>query len=362
MADRLRSRCLLLACGWAIQFVCATASAQTNTAASDGSAESGTEPSTTKAEPKTSVSTGDVAPDAGAQAEAPAVEATLDTESKLPAETASTSETIPAEGVSRVQYFLERVEVRGNRSTGAEVIKHFVSLEPGDLLDVYAPSIEEIRWRLLGAGWFDEVKLSLKRGARRGWVVLVIEVRERNTIVVTSVVAGLSKAVRKSSSKSATAPKGEELTPYGGLGIAETNLFGLGIGVSVAGVYSEPQQGIDLRYLDPMFLGSGYSLSGRFFYNNARDFFGKVDDTLVTINCPAPDRENPEPCDPDIEAKTAVVIYKRYGLSLGTGHDITSSLRYLEHRHTTRRPSIVISGPCALPIIRGLRKRSADLS
>jgi outer membrane protein insertion porin family len=222
---------------------------------------------------------------------------------------------------SKILYYLERVEVRGNDKTGEGVIKHFVPLKPGDLLDVEDPAIESIRWRLMGTGWFNEVRLSLERGSTRGWVVLVVEVEERNTLVVTRVVAGLSRAVRKSTSSS------EQVEPYAGLGIAETNLFGLGKGISVAGVYSVPQQGVDLRYSDPMFLGSRYSFNSGFFYNNARDFFG-YENNIVDIVCPEPDPEDPEPCDPDVFARTAVVIYDRFGLSLGTGQDLTSTLRY----------------------------------
>jgi outer membrane protein insertion porin family len=220
----------------------------------------------------------------------------------------------------KILYYLERIEVRGNDKTGDGVIKHFVPLEPGNLLDVEDPLIESIRWRLMGTGWFNEVRLSLEKGSTRGWVVLVVEVEERNTLVITRVVAGLSRAVRSTTSN-------EVVEPYAGLGIAETNLFGLGKGISVAGVYSAPQQGVDLRYSDPMFLGSKLSLNGGFFYNNARDFFG-YEHTVADNRCPDPDPEDPEPCDPDIEAKTAVVIYDRFGLSLGTGQDLTSTLRY----------------------------------
>ncbi len=220
----------------------------------------------------------------------------------------------------KILYYLERIVVRGNDKTGDGVIKHFVPLRPGDLLDVEDPLIESIRWRLMGTGWFNEVALSLERGSTRGWVVLVIEVEERNTLIITRAVAGLSRAVRSTTSD-------EVVEPYAGLGIAETNLFGLGKGISVAGVYSDPQQGLDLRYSDPMFLGSRLSLNAGFFYNNARDFFG-YENTVADIPCPEPDPEDPEPCDPDVQARTAVVIYDRFGLSLGTGQDLTSTLRY----------------------------------
>lgn len=252
------------------------------------------------------------APEFEAQPAEPGAEAEAETP------TGSVGQVSQAE--KKILYYLERIEVRGNDKTGDGVIKHFVPLEPGDLLDVEDPLIESIRWRLMGTGWFNEVRLSLEKGSTRGWVVLVVEVEERNTLVITRVVAGLSRAVRSTTSN-------EVVEPYAGLGIAETNLFGLGKGISVAGVYSAPQQGVDLRYSDPMFLGSRLSLNGGFFYNNARDFFG-YEHTVADNPCPDPDPEDPEPCDPDIEARTAVVIYDRFGLSLGTGQDLTSTLRY----------------------------------
>ncbi|HKP61643.1 MAG TPA: BamA/TamA family outer membrane protein [Polyangiales bacterium] len=223
-----------------------------------------------------------------------------------------------------IRYILEGVRVRGN-STRTDVIAHFVPIEPGELLDVDDPSIESIRWRLLGTGWFEDVKLSLARGSRRGAVVLVIDVRERNTLVIDRVVLGLSSVVTSSSSS-------DIVRPYAGLGIAENNLFGLGIGVRGAAAFSMhengiAQYGVDFGYLDPMLRGTGFSLTGRVFHNYAREFFGR--NPLVAISCPTPEPgEEFEECDPDVEGKRAVVIYHRTGIGIGTGHDISSQLRY----------------------------------
>lgn len=221
-----------------------------------------------------------------------------------------------------IRYTLERVEVRGN-STRSEVIRRFVPIDPGEQFEVDDPSIEVIRWRLMGTGWFDDVKLSLARGSKRGWVVLVIDVTERNTMVISRVVAGLARVVTSSRSMD------DKLRPYAGLGLIERNLFGLGIGVGAAAVVSETQLGVDLRYHDPMLLGTGFSLTGRAFYNDAREFFGRR--PLVSISCPQQDvapGEMPDPCDPDVQSRRAVVVYDRGGFGLGTGHDITGSLRY----------------------------------
>lgn len=220
-----------------------------------------------------------------------------------------------------LSYVLERIEIRGN-STSASAIEHYVPIEPGEPFEVDDPTIERIRFRLMGTGWFDDVKLRLERGSRRGWVVLVIEVVERNTLRITRVVAGFSRVVTSSRSRD------DELRPYGGLGVTESNLFGLGTGVGASVVGSEQQLGVDLRYHDPMLAGSRFSLSGRAFYNHAREFFGR--DPIVAISCPEPDPSGmpSDPCDPDVSRERAVVIYDRGGVGIGTGHDLSVTWRY----------------------------------
>lgn len=224
-----------------------------------------------------------------------------------------------------IRYILEGVRVRGNRPR-PDVIAHYVPIKTGEQFDVDDPSIELIRWRLLGTGWFEDVKLSLARGSRRGWVVLVIDVRERNTVVIDRLVLGLSSVVENSRTSSSV------VRPYAGLGIAENNLFGLGIGVRGAGVMSlhaagVAQYGLDFGYYDPMLRGTGYSLTARVFHNYAREFFGR--NPLVTISCRQPPAgDDGDECDPDVEGNRAVVIYHRTGFGIGTGHDISGQLRY----------------------------------
>jgi len=222
---------------------------------------------------------------------------------------------------SPIRYRLERVRVRSNRMRAA-VIKNFVTLKTGALFDVDDPAIEEIRWRLLGTGWFNDVKLSLVRGSQRGWVVLVIDVRERNTLIVDQFAMGLARAITSSKSTRDT------LRPYVGLGLAETNAFGLGVSLSGTVVLTPQQYGLNFGYFDPRFTKSGFSLSGRFFHNYAREFFGRY--PLVAVgNCPAASGNDDEDnCDPDVQARRAVVIYRRTGLGIGTGHEIASRLRY----------------------------------
>jgi hypothetical protein len=228
---------------------------------------------------------------------------------------------MPAPSSGKIIYVLERIDVAGN-TTREAVIRRFVPLKAGDPLDVDDPAIEQIRFRLMGTGWFDDVQLKLRRGGQHGYVVLVVQVRERNTLVVSRVVAGLSRVVTNSTNRKDT------LRPYAGLGLTESNLLGLGIGVAGSAVVSSSQFGFDLRYHDPMRLGGGFDLGVRAFYNHARDFFGRH--PTVSIQCPKldPTDSNPEPCDPDVASQRAVVVYNRGGFGVGTGHDITPALRY----------------------------------
>ena len=113
-------------------------------------------------------------------------------------------------------------------------------------------------------------------------------------------------------------------------------------------VSNDSQFGIDLGYLDTNVGGTGYSLSGRFFYNDAREFFGR--NPLVALSCPTPyplDEQDPkkDACRSEREGKRAVVAYDRIGFGFGTGHDITGQLRYTldwlgEHVDVQSKPTV----------------------
>jgi hypothetical protein len=220
---------------------------------------------------------------------------------------------------ARIRYVLERVVVRSDGSTRPGLVRRFVPLEPGDVLDVDDPRIEAIRWRLLGTGWFRDVHLSLERGSRRGRVRLVVELEERNTLVIQQLYGGVSEGILRSGDPSADA------VWYAGAQLAETNLLGTGITLGGAFLFSEPQQAVRLRFADPDFLGSGFTFAVSGLANNARDFFGSENVSIARAGCTTPD---PEDCPDDFDARNAVVLYRRIGGSLGTGHDVGAYARY----------------------------------
>lgn len=223
-----------------------------------------------------------------------------------------------SETSSSIQYLLERVEVRGNGTTDTGVILAYVPLRRGEILDVDDPRVEAIRWRLLSTGWFDEVRLRLERGSSRGRVVLVIHVSERNTFIVQGVTLGFSEGVFNSSDPNVN------VEPYFGLSLAELNLFGTGLSLEATGLLSIPQQGVRLRAGQASVAGSDFGLSGSLFFNNGREFFGHDNVVIALDECPMRGPGEPR-CE---ESRNAVVVYRRYGASLGTGVDLATTLRF----------------------------------
>jgi outer membrane protein assembly factor BamA len=210
----------------------------------------------------------------------------------------SDAASVRAPGALGLKYTLEGIEVRGNRATLARVVLRYVPFRSGDALDVADRELEATRFRLLGTGFFRDVELSLRRGTRRGYVVLVIDVVERNTIVVDDLWLGLSSG---------------PLTAYGGAGVTQRNLAGAGIALGGAFAVADQQLALRVRLADPQFLRTNWVAEAELLYNAARDFFGNHD------VLPAED--------------FAVVQYKRFGGRLGVGHDLdVSSQIFFDYR------------------------------
>jgi outer membrane protein assembly factor BamA len=209
-----------------------------------------------------------------------------------------------AAGRARIRYLLQGIEVRGNTRTRARVVLRYVPFRAGDLLDVNDPELELTRYRLLGTSFFSSAQLSLRKGDRRGEVVLVIDVVERNTLVVNDFWMGLAGE--------RTDKRGEPtgVYAYGGLDAAETNLAGTGITLGAAIGVGIDQLALRTRFFDPAFLGTGWMTSATLLYNNARDFFGNYDILYQGASTDSP------------PMSYAVVDYSRFGGSFGAGHDL----------------------------------------
>ncbi|MFZ1863059.1 MAG: BamA/TamA family outer membrane protein [Polyangiales bacterium] len=214
----------------------------------------------------------------------------------------------------QVRYVLEGIVVIGNKRTKSRVIRELVPLKQGDFLDPESPELLATEWKLMGTGWFAHVNLHLERGAERGYVVLVVEVKERNTVVIEQLVAGLSEGVAK------TTDRGRTLFPWLGFKITETNLAGLGIRLSGTALVSEFQQGgrLDLTY--PRLIKNEYALRFATYFLNGREFYGNS--PLVSVPCGMPT------CPGTSMVNKAVVRYRRGGFVVGTGKDFTTKLSY----------------------------------
>jgi outer membrane protein assembly factor BamA len=216
----------------------------------------------------------------------------------------------PSPGVVRAQgrvglrYVLEGVQVQGNTSTLARVIMSFVPFRTGDMLDVDDKELQLTRFRLLGTGFFRDVELSLRRGSKRGNVVLVIDVVERNTIVMNDLWLGIATDAE---------PAGESrpLTAYGGIDVSEQNLAGTGIALGGALALADRQLALRTRFSDPHFLRSSWTAEAQLLYNNAKDFFGNRD---VLVDDPTQ----------RVAQDYAVVAYQRFGGKVGAGHEVGS--------------------------------------
>lgn len=214
------------------------------------------------------------------------------------------SNVVRASGRVGLRYTLEGIEIRGNTTTLARVVLRYIPFHAGDTLDVTDKELELTRFRLLGTGFFRDVQLSLRKGTKRGRVVLVVTVAERNTLIVNDVWLGLSTDAE---------PNGRvrPLTAYGGIDVSETNLAGTGITLGGALAVAERQLALRTRFVDPQFLKSQWTTEAQLLYSNAKDVFGSRDVRVYDGSNSTTDY--------------AVLPYQRFGGLLGVGHDVGSA-------------------------------------
>lgn len=236
-----------------------------------------------------------------------------------------------------LRYTLEAVQIRGNTRTERRVVLRYVPFKPGNVFDVDDPEVELSRFRLLGTGFFRDVQFSLKKGSTRGLVVLVIDVTERNTIVINDVSMGLAADATRDG-------RVRRLSGYAGLDVAETNLAGTGITLGGAMAVASHQLALRVRFLDPAFLGSSWMVSGSLLYNNAQDFFG-----TSSVAWTDPERA--------VQYDSAVVDYTRLGGSIGVGRDLSVSTQLWLHY---RLESLNASYPYEASQVRGFATEPID--
>jgi len=238
-------------------------------------------------------------------------------------------------------YIIESIRIRGNAKTKDSVIRRALQVTPGERLSVEDPRFELSRFRVLSLGYFSDVRLKLEKGSQRGRVILVVEVVERGTIILTEVFLGTSEAT----------------TAWGGLGVAENNFLGRGISVEGAFVLgSDPsvergavQQSYRLRAGTKLLGSAALSVGGSFLYLDGSEFFRQSGPESTS--------------DP---ADFLSIRYRRVGGSLGVGFDVARFTRmYADYRGESIRADIPAPGAVeqgAGPIQYGLRDGNSVLS
>jgi outer membrane protein assembly factor BamA len=239
----------------------------------------------------------------------------------------------------RLRYTLEGIDLRGNLRTADRVVTRLVPFEPGDTLDVSDPELSLMRYRMLGTGFFSDVRVSLRRGSKRGLVVLVIHVVERNTLIVENVAMGIA-ADEDAEGNS------EPISPYLGLQAAETNLAGTGMTLGAGIGVAADQFAIESRFAYPSLGDSPWAITAGLHFIDAQDFFGNKE---VSFESPALVLRE--------VTDYAVVDYTRFGGSIGAAVDVSLPIRVAFDYQLERVDALV---PTVASHVRGATREPID--
>ena len=198
---------------------------------------------------------------------------------------------------------IEGIEVIGNEKTSLDVIMRRIDIRIGDILDDQA--VDDARLRLLATGFFKSVDFSLRRGTRRGRVILVVELQERNTILIDGLYYGSS-----------------DLEPFiGGLSVHESNFLGEGVSAGLGFLLGKERQAAEIDIFVPDLSGTRLQLSASGVYVSAAEPLSLV---------------RGDPID---------LTYLRYGSRVGLGFSVGAAQRVvvdyrLETIHADRLPNL----------------------
>ncbi len=119
---------------------------------------------------------------------------------------------------------VQAIRVVGLEKTECSLVRDVLPIRPGMKLTPDHPLLEEARIRLLALGIFHEIHFELKKGTRRGSVILVVRVEERQSLIIRHLFFGASRIV-----------------PFWlGLGMQDTNFLGRGMRLGLAAVGTAP--------------------------------------------------------------------------------------------------------------------------
>jgi outer membrane protein assembly factor BamA len=222
-------------------------------------------------------------------------------------------------------YRIEAIQIEGNTKTKEYLIRRALGLSEGEHLAVDDPRFELARYRVLSLGYFSDVRLKLKKGSSRGQAILMVDVVERGTIILTDLFLGASEATKT----------------WGGFGLADTNFLGRGYsleGAFVLGADPEVERGVlqqsyRLRVSKRQLGTRALSVAGSYLYLDGSDFFRR-----------AGPPSSAEPSD------LLSIRYHRIGGSLEVGSDVARYTRvYVGYRGEAVRSDIPVGAVQLFP-------------
>lgn len=132
--------------------------------------------------------------------------------------------------------YVERININGNSRTLDEVVRREFRLAEGDAYNT--SKLRRSEQRINNLGYFEEVKISEKRGSEDDKIIIDTDVKERST-------GELTFGVGFSTVDGALAD----------VGVREKNLLGRGQDLRVRAMVAAERQQIDLGFTEPYFLG-----------------------------------------------------------------------------------------------------------
>ena len=197
---------------------------------------------------------------------------------------------------------IEGIEVFGNTTTQPELIRRTLPLAVGDVIHASDKRLRDARFKVLALGYFRDVSLAMRKGSRRGQVVLEVRVIERGTVVLNRLWFGTTN-----------------VSPYWlGADVGQRNLLGLGVSIGAGFIYaahgdvetSRDQWAGELRAADPSLLGTRWGANAAFTLVHGSEAYRVTGDPQ------------------DVEARDLQAFpYRRFGGRAGFTYDVTALSR-----------------------------------
>lgn len=163
------------------------------------------------------------------------------------------------------RYFVEGIQILSPVRTEPVLVLGLLGIRPGDVLQANDARVDLARLRLIASGLFLNARLSLRKGAREGGVILQLELEERGSFILDDIYLGTSRATAF----------------WGGGSVTETNLRGNGLSIGAAFVASTTPDvpgakaalAGQARIGFPAFLTGGYAVSASLTFARGSDLY-----------------------------------------------------------------------------------------